>query len=672
MNFHDRLKFTTAGTSAASLSDGAAVANCRNIARTISDTSGATNALVIGSQITLTIDDGAGNWEDSLFTVGGTTSAPTLTRTQVLSSSAGGTAAATFTGATLTVFNSPSGKILSRASIDSDIAFTQSVPLAQVGTAWMTQQTVNGALTFNPAANPVKGASAYAMLIADGASSVTAPGFTERIGSAGYDNRNGILNIGLFEYDGLTSWITWSQANNAVPVASALTLNLSAASSNVGSAITVTVGTNQTLTGSQTESVTLSAPVAGTWSQNPVTLNASTATAAPTFTPSAVGSGYITATASGTPTVSSTSSAYSATTAGSETLTVNTPATQTVGTAYNVTGTYANATPGALDYSIDGGTTWTAASSPTISGGTFSFSVTPTTASASRTMMVRDHTNTSATATSGTYVVNAAPSETISVTTPGAQVAGTAFTLAGTYANGTPTALDYSLDGTTWTAAISPTISGGNFSFSLTIASANASQTVKVRDHTNTSVIGTSGAFAVNASVSYPRLNQLSSTTTESGTGPYTYTGGGTAFASEKGGVTTTSLPAGGDGYLQFVILNATDSVEVGFRGVDSTNVYSSQTDGFYTTAGSGAVPAAYRHIGEANSGVTPQAGDVLRVGRRNTSTSPTLYMAVQRNGTGAWTDVATVSSASTAQFWFDVVCAMSTSVQLTASSGLS
>ena len=94
----------------------------------------------------------------------------------------------------------------------------------------------------------------------------------------------------------------------------------------------------------------------------------------------------------------------------------------------------------------------------------------------------------------------AAPTETITVNTPASQAAGTAFALSGTYANGTPAALDYSLDGgSTWVAAATPTIAGGNYSFSLTISTANASQVVKVRDHTNTTIIATSAAFAVAA-----------------------------------------------------------------------------------------------------------------------------------------------------------------------------
>jgi hypothetical protein len=93
--------------------------------------------------------------------------------------------------------------------------------------------------------------------------------------------------------------------------ASALALTLGAASGYVGTAVVVNVGTNNPLTGAQTESVTLTAPVAGTWNpSNTVTLNASTPTAAPTFTPSAAGSGNFTATATGTPALTGASAAF--------------------------------------------------------------------------------------------------------------------------------------------------------------------------------------------------------------------------------------------------------------------------------------------------------------------------------------------------------------------------
>jgi hypothetical protein len=90
-------------------------------------------------------------------------------------------------------------------------------------------------------------------------------------------------------------------------------------------------------------------------------------------------------------------------------ITVNTPATQTSGQSFNVTGTYANGTPTALDYrrSDDPAGQWTQVATATISGGTFSFSIAAGSATAGRTISVRDRT-TGVSGTSGSYVVNAA------------------------------------------------------------------------------------------------------------------------------------------------------------------------------------------------------------------------------------------------------------------------
>jgi len=99
MKFAERLKFTATGTSAATITLSAAVAGFRTLAQAITD-----GALKLGDTgVPFSIDDGAGNYETSLFTVTSTTA---LTRTSVLSSSAGGATPAAFTGANLSVVNS--------------------------------------------------------------------------------------------------------------------------------------------------------------------------------------------------------------------------------------------------------------------------------------------------------------------------------------------------------------------------------------------------------------------------------------------------------------------------------------------------------------------------------------------------------------------------------------
>ena len=110
MKFAERLKFTAAGTSAATITLSAAVAGFRTLAQAIAD-----GALAVGDTgVPFTIDDGANNKETSLFTV---TSTTVLTRTSVLASSAGGTTAAAFTGATLSVFSSMPASFASKLPV---------------------------------------------------------------------------------------------------------------------------------------------------------------------------------------------------------------------------------------------------------------------------------------------------------------------------------------------------------------------------------------------------------------------------------------------------------------------------------------------------------------------------------------------------------------------------
>ena len=94
------------------------------------------------------------------------------------------------------------------------------------------------------------------------------------------------------------------------------------------------------------------------------------------------------------------------------------------------------------------------------------------------------------------------PAETLAISTITAPAASTAFAVPGTYTNGPPAALDYSDDGgTTWAAASSPTIGSGAYTFSHPGLAAGT-YTVKVRDHTSTSIIATSNSFTIAAAAS--------------------------------------------------------------------------------------------------------------------------------------------------------------------------
>ena len=90
-------------------------------------------------------------------------------------------------------------------------------------------------------------------------------------------------------------------------------------------------------------------------------------------------------------------------------------------------------------------------------------------------------------------------SRTINVDTPSAKTAGQTYTVTGEYTGAVSNALDYSNDnGNTWNAGGSPTVANNIFGFSAVAGSAGTGQ-IKVRDHNNQSVIGTSGTFTINA-----------------------------------------------------------------------------------------------------------------------------------------------------------------------------
>ncbi len=190
--------------------------------------------------------------------------------------------------------------------------------------------------------------------------------------------------------------------------------------------------------------------------------------------------------------------------AAGETLTVTTPAAQTAGTAFNVNGAYTNGPPGGLDYSLDGGTTWATVSGNTLTSASGNYAIIGvnfSTAASAATIRVRDHAMQSIVAVSGAFAVAAAPVETLSVNAIPQQTAGTAFTVTGTFANGSPTQLDYSSDGgTTWTTATGATTTTPANTFSIpnvVVAAASSAQTIKVRDRAAQGIIGTSAAFVV-------------------------------------------------------------------------------------------------------------------------------------------------------------------------------
>lgn len=205
----DRLKFAVTVASAGVFNAGAAVAFHRNIPKATSDG----DMTGTDANVSLGVDDGAGNWELSLFNVSGST----ITRAQLLRSSAG-SVPPTYTGGAIIAYSDVSASLFSRVAIDSDATPSPTIPLTHPGTVYMDPVTISGNLTLSPAAGAVKGAYCQRSITGDGVSTVAVSSFYEIGGSAGYDPRNGIENVFLGWYDGTKYRCTWSQDLNAVPV----------------------------------------------------------------------------------------------------------------------------------------------------------------------------------------------------------------------------------------------------------------------------------------------------------------------------------------------------------------------------------------------------------------------------------------------------------------------
>lgn len=144
-----------------------------------------------------------------------THSGTTLSRGTLEDSSTG--SAIAFTAAAI-ITVSQSAAELARVQSVYDIAYSTAIPLTEVGTSYMPPQTVSGPITFTVAASPVRGASVYLRLNANGTNAPTFTGFQEWGGSMGYDNRNGIINQVQFWHDGVDAWYMVTQAVGATPV----------------------------------------------------------------------------------------------------------------------------------------------------------------------------------------------------------------------------------------------------------------------------------------------------------------------------------------------------------------------------------------------------------------------------------------------------------------------
>ena len=101
-------------------------------------------------------------------------------------------------------------------------------------------------------------------------------------------------------------------------------------------------------------------------------------------------------------------------------------------------------------------------------------------------------------ATSSVVAVAAPPSEVLVVNTPASVAAGQNVNVSGTYTNGNPAGLAWSIDGVSYVGAPTPIIAGGAFSFAIPALPAGGPYTIRVRDTGLPAVIGAAaGTFSV-------------------------------------------------------------------------------------------------------------------------------------------------------------------------------
>jgi hypothetical protein len=651
--------------------------------RTLNQCITAGDLAVNDTLVPFVVDDGAGNWEFSLFTI---TSATVITRTQILSSSNSG-AAVTFSGASLTVYNTMPAAFLRRVPFDRDVTFSATIPLDVVGCAWMDPVTPTADIAFNPGLTLVKGAFATVRVTGDGTYNVTAPGF-KAVGTSGtYDKTAGTVNIFEFMYDGVDClYSVAARGNVAVGDSTPPALTSPTGTSTGTSTASGTVSTNEA-TGTlyymastnATETVAtvkaaLNQPVTASGVQN-VTFSGLAAN-------TTYYAHYVHRDAAGNDSSVANSSSFTTAASGDTTPPVltNPVGTQTGPTTATATVSTNEAT-GTLYYmastnsSESLATVKAAANQPVTATGTQSVSFSGLNANTQyySHFVHRDAAgNDSAVAngpgfTTAAATVPAAP--TIGPATFGDTTATATWTLPAN-TSGSP------LTGNTVTAYNAST----NAAVGTVTVAANAT-TGTVTGLTNgtavylkvasTNGVGTGNQSAASNTVTpnavyWPKLLQTTNVQ-ESGTGPYTYTGTGQALnASVNGGILSKSLAAGADGYLEFKVPNTGDII-VGLRAQNTQSNYNGDVVALFITPGN----AYYKLINGVNSslGVNMAAGDICRVTR--VGTLHKLQKAPAANPT-SFTDLYSYDYGSSPQMWFQVHAYETAAVQLTAAGGVS
>lgn len=673
MKFADSVKQSASLTSTATISLGAVVAGYRTLAQAIADTAGKPEQVAVGDVVCMRVDDAADatKFEIAEYTIGGTAQAPTLTRVAIRTSSAGGTVAVTFSGA-VTVLCTMQASFIATLPVPRDVAFSQSIPLAQPGSSYMPQQTVAGALTFTPAASAVRGALVYLRLVANGTNIPDCTAFKQWGAGADYDNRNGIVNVIQFFYDGYDYWYSISQQANAVavaPAATAITMSgptsgtVAQASSNFTVTLSPSGGTSTGVTVTPT-------PVTGV-TFNPTSVQLSTAAPSATFTASAstAGSYSIAVTNNG----SLTNPAAIIYTAYAAASTAGVPLAMT-SASYNPTGKFGNSLNGGYGtatnllpasnaaYTVAGWVKTTASGSSVAlagQGGCLWVGVDTNGNAIGRYGQSADVGVTSTTkvndnnwhylefATDGTkgllfvdgVLVNTVTQTATIDTTSAANRFGVRWLPFGTSAGGGGLNFPGEVDDVAVFSGMRHTAT-----YALPTASTSPSEANLLALWSLDGNGTDSTSRTVDTSI---RLSPRSSDLTESGTGPYTYTGTGAAYSDAAsnyvpyliGGVATKKRQVGTDGSLSFKATGTGTGAEIMLGLSNSTSVvgFKDLPCAFFNQASNGKyVPFTSGVTQTAANSVTAADTDV----RRLRWTGTTVVGEVSKDNGTTWTTI--------------------------------
>jgi hypothetical protein len=268
-----------------------------------------------------------------------------------------------------------------------------------------------------------------------------------------------------------------------------------------------------------------------------------------------------------------------------------------------VSGFYSNWTPTGFQYSTNSTTgqdgTWTTAGSPSINGGVYTFTIAGGLAAGSWSLWVRGLNVPLLFAHSNTFSVSAVapppppppppPPLTPSLTLAAiaTQVANTALTVNGSFANWTPSGFQYSTNSTngidgSWTTASSPTIGTSSFSFTISAGLSAGSWSLWVRGLNNTSLFAHSNTFSVVApALTLNPISGQSANTALTVSGTYAnWTPTGFQYSLDStngsnGSWTTASTPTINSGAFAFTIAAglSAGSWSLWVRGVNATTV---------------------------------------------------------------------------------------------------